>query len=108
MRLSEGEAVMGAPCRSRSHPCPIIRTAPVSVVVQLFLSGVKTDQKSVDIKAGEEGKVYFELFLDKPGWINGEARLSGDSLPEDDFFYFPIKVREKVKVLVVDGDPRTS
>ena len=23
-------------------------------------------------------------------------------------FYFPLKVREKVRVLIVDGDPRTS
>jgi hypothetical protein len=107
MRLSEGEAVVGAPCRLEVSVSNYSDRSG-SVVVQLFLSGVKTDQKSVDIRAGEEGKVYFELFLDKPGWINGEARLSGDSLPADDVFYFPIKVREKVKVLVVDGDPRTS
>jgi hypothetical protein len=46
--------------------------------------------------------------LDKPGWIDGEVRLSADRLPLDDQFYFPLKAREKVKVLVVDGDPRTS
>ncbi len=39
------------------------------------------------------------------------ARLScrpPDRLPSDNVYYFPLRVREKVKVLVVDGDPRTS
>ena len=35
-------------------------------------------------------------------------RISGDRLPIDDIFYFSVNVREKAKVLVVDGDPRTS
>jgi hypothetical protein len=34
--------------------------------------------------------------------------LRGDRLSLDDLFYFPLKVREKIKVLIVDGDPKTS
>jgi hypothetical protein len=79
-----------------------------STLVQLYLSGIKVDQKSIELKAGEEGKAYFDIFLDRVGWINGEVRLSGDRLPSDDIFYFPFKVRDKVKVLIVDGDPKTS
>jgi hypothetical protein len=74
-------------------------------LVQLYLSGVKVDQKTVEIKAGGEERISFELFLSRAGWIEGEVRLSGDSLPEDDIFYFPLKARERVKVLLVDGDP---
>ena len=56
-----------------------------------------------------EGKVYFELSLDKKGWINGEVRLSSrDRLSLDDSFYFPLKVREKIKVLIIDGSPKAS
>jgi hypothetical protein len=79
-----------------------------SALVELHLSGVKVDQKLMDLKAGEDGRASFELFLDRPGWVNGEVRLSGDRLSIDDVFYFPLKVREKIKVLIVDGDPRTS
>jgi hypothetical protein len=79
-----------------------------STLVQLFLSGIKVDQKSIDLKANSEGKVYFELSFDKKGWVNGEVRLSGDNLPLDDIFYFPLKVREKIKVLIVDGAPKVS
>ncbi len=35
-------------------------------------------------------------------------RLSEDNLTPDNAFYFPVRVREKMKVLVVDGDPRAS
>jgi hypothetical protein len=79
-----------------------------STLVQLFLSGIKVDQKSIDLKANSEGKVYFELSFDKKGWVNGEVRLSGDNLPLDDIFYFPLKGREKIKVLIVDGAPKVS
>ncbi len=79
-----------------------------TTLVQLFLSGIKADQKSIDLKANSEGKVYFELSFDKKGWVNGEVRLSGDNLPLDDIFYIPLKVREKIKVLIVDGAPKAS
>jgi hypothetical protein len=67
------------------------------------------DQKLIDLNAMGEGKVYFELSLDKKGWINGEVRLSSrDRLSLDDSFYFPLKVREKIKVLIIDGAPKAS
>ena len=107
VNLIEGEAVVGAPARLEVVVSNLSEKSETKLI-QLFLSGIKVDQKSIDVKAGEDGKVYFELFLEKPNWIDGEVRLSGDRLPSDDIFYFPLKVREKVKVLIVDGDPRTS
>ncbi len=105
--LIEGEAVVGAPARLEVVASNLSEKSGTTLV-QLYLSGIKVDQKSIDAKAGEDGKVYFELFLEKPGWIDGEVRLSEDRLPSDDIFYFPLKIREKVKVLIVDGDPKTS
>jgi hypothetical protein len=102
-----GEAVAGVPLRleaSISNRSDQSATA----LVQLHLSGVKRDQKAMALKAGEEGKVYFDFSVDKPGWVDGEIRLPGDRLPSDDTFYFTLLIREKVKVLIVDGDPRTS
>jgi len=102
-----GEAVVGVPARLEST-LSNLSDKPDAALVQLSLSGIKVDQKSISLRPGEDGKVSFELYLDKPGWIDGEVSLSADRLPSDDLFYFPLKVREKVKVLVVDGDPRTS
>ena len=107
IRLIEGEAVVGTPARLEVVVSNLSEKSG-TILVQFYLSGTKVDQKSIDLKAEEDGKIYFELFLEKPGWIDGEVRLPGDNLPSDDIFYFSLKVREKVKVLVVDGDPKTS
>ena len=107
LKLAEGEAVVGMPLRLEAT-ISNLSGQPGSSLVQLFLSGVKKDQKSIALKAGEDGKVYLELSFDRPGWVNGEIRLSGDRFPPDDLFYFPLKIRDKVRVLVVDGDPRAS
>jgi hypothetical protein len=107
VRLGEGEPVVGI--RSRVEvTLSNLSDRSGTTLVQLFLSGIKADQKSIDLKANSEGKVYFELSFDKKGWVNGEVRLSGDNLPLDDIFYIPLKVREKIKVLIVDGAPKSS
>jgi hypothetical protein len=107
MRAVEGDSVIGVPLRFEVTVSNLSDQSG-STLAQLYLSGVKRDQKSIDLKAGGEGMVYFEQSFDKPGWVNGEVRLSGDRLTYDDLFYFSLKIRDKIKVLVVDGDPRTS
>jgi Aerotolerance regulator N-terminal len=107
VRLAEREAVLGVPARLEVTASNLSDKSG-NVLAQLYLSGVKVDQKTITFKAGEEGKGYFELFLDKPGWLDGEVRLSGDRLASDDVFYFPLKVRDKIRVLIVDGDPKRS
>jgi hypothetical protein len=105
--LAEGEMVAGVPTRlvvTVSNLSDRDRTT----LVQINLSGTKVDQKPIDLKSGQDGKVFFDLLAEKPGWIDGEVTLSTDRLPSDDVFYFPLRVRDKVKVLVVDGDPKTS
>lgn len=107
VRLNQGEAVVGAPNRLEVTIGNLAHQAS-STQAQLYLGGTRVEQKSIDLSAGEEGRVTFDLLPERSGWVQGEVRLAGDRLPFDDRFYFPIRVREKVKVLVVDGDPRTS
>ena len=107
VRLVRGEAVLGTPGRLEVTVGNLANQA-AATQVQLLLNGAKVEQKSVDLPAGEEGKVAFDLTLERPGGVHGEVRLAGDRLPSDDRFYFPLQARERVRVLVVDGDPRTS
>jgi hypothetical protein len=107
VRITEGEAVVGVPFRLEVCVSNLSDKSG-NALIHLSFSGEKKDQKSIDLKAGEEGKVYFELLLDRSGWMDGEVKLSGDNFPWDDQFYFSLKGREKVRVLVVDGDPKTS
>jgi hypothetical protein len=107
VRLAEGEIVAGVPTRLEvtisNHSDQKDKR-----LVQVNLDGVKVDQKSIELKAGQDLKLIFELLVDAPGWIDGEVKLTPDRLPADDIFYFPLNVKEKVRVLVVDGDPKTS
>lgn len=107
VELPAGQAVAGVPCRLEVTVANL-SDRPASNLVRLFLDRAKVDQKSLELKAGEEGKVSFELSLDQARWMEGEVTISGDRLAPDDTFYFPLPVREKVKVLIVDGDPRRS
>ncbi len=107
VQLLEGEGILGAPNRLEVTVANL-SDQPLSTIVHLYLSGTKIDQKGWEGKSRDEGKVLFELPLERSGWVNGEIRLSDDRLPADNVFYFSMKVREKVNVLVVDGDPRIS
>ena len=107
VRLAEGELVAGTPFRLEVT-ISNLSDQPASTVVQVMLGNTKVDQSAIELKAREDSKVYFELLPDRPGSINGLVRLSGDNLPYDDLFNFSLKVREKIKVLIVDGDPRGS
>ena len=42
------------------------------------------------LRPGEEVRSILNSLLEKPGWIDGEVRLSGDRLPLDDIYYFSL------------------
>jgi len=105
--LTEGEILVGVPARLAVSVSNLSDQAGTALV-QIYLAGLKTEQKTIDLKSGQTAKVFFELLVDKPGWIDAEIKLSPDRLRSDDVFYFPMKVRDKVNILIVDGDPKTS
>jgi len=107
IRLKEGDLVAGTSCRLEATIANL-SDQPSSTVVQVMMGNTKVSQSTLELKPREDGKIYFDLLLDRPGSINGRVRLSGDNLPYDDLLDFTLKVREKIRVLVVDGDPRGS
>ena len=105
--LTEGEILVGVPARL-AVTVSNLSDHDGTPLVQIFLAGVKADQKTIGLKPGQNGQVFFELLVDKPGWIDAEIKLSPDRLRTDDVFYFPLKAKNKPNILVVDGDPKTS
>ena len=107
VRLPGGAVVAGVPA-----PLEVAVSnysdQPGRVLVQVILSGTKVDHQSLDLKPGQDGKVLFDILVENPGWVDGQIQLSPDRLTSDDVFYFSLRAREKVKVLVVDGDPKAS
>lgn len=107
VRLAKEEMVAGIPTRLEVTVSNLSDQAGTPLV-RINLSGIKVDQKTIHLNSGQDGTVFFNLLVDNPGWINGAVKLSDDSLSSDDIFYFPLKVKKKIKILVVDGDPKTS
>jgi hypothetical protein len=107
LRLAEGEAIVATRTRLEVT-ISNLSDKPASFMTQLHVANTKVDQKPAELKAGEEGKIFLDVFLDKPGWTACEVRLSGDRLTADDTFHFTLRAREKLPVLIVDGDPRTT
>ena len=107
IRLPDDEVVAGVPTRLEVMVSNLSDQAGTRQV-EIYLEDRKIDQKSIALASGQDGTVYFELLVDKPGWQDGQIKLSPDRLALDDVLYFTVKVYDKVKVLVIDGDPRTS
>ena len=105
VRLKEGELIAGTTVRLEVTVSNL-SDQPASTTVQIMLDSAKVDQSVLQLNAGQDGKVSFDFLLDRPGLVNGQVRLSGDNLPYDDLISFPLKVREKIRLLIVDGDPR--
>lgn len=78
------------------------------VPVGLLVDGKTLDQRLLDLPKSSRTDVTFEVMLDQPGYRQGVIKLAGDGLPLDDVFYFSMPVQKALRVLLVDGDPRTT
>jgi Aerotolerance regulator N-terminal/von Willebrand factor type A domain len=78
------------------------------VPVHLLVDGKTLDQRLLDLPKGGTADVTFDISFDQPGYHEGTIKLAGDNLPIDDLFYFSVPVRKALRVLLIDGDPRTT
>ena len=73
--------------------------------VELFIEGVKRDQKQMIFEPFEEKEVVFSYRFRKPGFFQGWVTIAqDDAFPEDNKRYFSILVRRPLKVLIVKSD----
>lgn len=94
----------------------VVRT-PVSVVavvhnrgsaetrleVTLEIDGSEPQRKLVPVPAGSEAEAEFSVVFREPGRHRLRASLVGDSLEADDERHLSVLVRDRVRVLLVDG-----
>jgi hypothetical protein len=78
------------------------------LLVQLRLNGQSRDQRLVRLAPRSETKVAFQLELPPAGHHAGEVVLRREGLVGNPTHYFTLRVTEPLRVLVVDGDPKTS
>ena len=70
--------------------------------------GEKVGEGFMDLKGKGEGNKDFFYNFPQQGNYLGKVEITEDSLPCDDRFYFKTEALEKIKVLLVDGNPGVS
>jgi len=78
------------------------------LLVQLSIDGETKEQKLATLPPRGEANVNFQLRLAKPGSHMGEIQLKKEGFAGSPRVYFALHAQEKLKVLVVDGDPQTA
>ena len=78
------------------------------LLVQLSIDGQTKEQKLTAIPAKGETTVSFQTRLNQPGSHTGQVTLKKEGLAGNSKAYFALDAQDKLKVLVVDGDPQTS
>jgi len=78
------------------------------ILVQLSIDGQNKEQKLATIPPKGETSVSFQTRLSQPGAHNGRVTLKKEGLAGNAVADFTLDAQDKLKVLIVDGDPQTS
>lgn len=74
-----------------------------SVQVTLEIDGGQPTRRSIQVDAGAEAEVVFDVSFRETGQHRLRASLEGDALAVDDERFLVVPVRDRVRVLVVEG-----
>ena len=78
------------------------------ILVQLSIGGQNKEQKLATLPPRGETSVSFQTRVSQPGAHSGQVSLKKDGLAGNGVADFTLDVQDKLRVLVVDGDPQTS
>ena len=78
------------------------------MLVQLSIDGQNKEQKLASIAAKGETTVGFQTRIGQAGVHTGQVTLKKEGLAGNPSAHFALEAQDKLRVLVVDGDPQTS
>ena len=78
------------------------------VLVQLSIDGQNKEQKLATLPPRGEATVSFQTRVSQAGAHTGQVSLKKDGLAGNAVVDFALDAQDKLRVLVVDGDPQTS
>ncbi|HET9915476.1 MAG TPA: BatA domain-containing protein [Candidatus Binatia bacterium] len=78
------------------------------LLVQLSIDGQNKEQKLVTIPAKGETSLSFQTRIGQAGPHAGQITLKKDGLAGNPAAHFALDAQDKLRVLLVDGDPQTS
>ena len=78
------------------------------LLVQLSIDGQNREQKLATVPAKGETSVKFQARVSQAGAHVGQVTLKKEGLAGNAALHFTLDAQDKLKILVVDGDPQTS
>lgn len=109
VQTARGLATARAPARIQAR---IVNRGPQPVrdlLVNLDVDGgIQGAAQRVDIEPGQGTVVAFNQIFDRPGVHACTIKLGEDRLPADDVGYLALRVRQNVRILIVNGKPDPS
>ncbi len=78
------------------------------VAARLTIDGKIRDEKQATLSPDAESTVDFRFTLDRPGAHAGHVSLHAEGLSGNLRHYFTLHTRERLNVLLVDGDPQRA
>jgi hypothetical protein len=108
VRLEHSPAVAGVPSKLSASVVNFGARDRQQVLVRLLVDERTVDQRLLDLPRGTAPEVVFDVVFEQPGDRRVAISLGSDALPADDTFYVSVPVRKPLRVLLIDGDPRTT
>jgi hypothetical protein len=78
------------------------------VLLQLTIDGRSREQKLISVAPKSETIVSFQTTLTQAGVHPGQITLKKEGLAGNATTHFTLDAQDKIKILIVDGDPQTS
>ncbi|MCK5943656.1 MAG: BatA domain-containing protein, partial [Planctomycetes bacterium] len=97
------------PAAVQKSPAEVIATvrnlgeSSASCEVTLEVDGAEPMRKIIEVPAGAEGEADFQLTFRTPGKRKVRAALVEDALAADDERFLTVDVRDRIRILLVDG-----
>ncbi len=73
--------------------------------VEVAVNGRSAGRQAIELQPGAEREVSFTVQFTDAGFQQLEARIDSDLLPLDDRRWLALPARERIRVLLVDGEP---
>ena len=108
VKLRRPEISVGAPIVLEAIVANFTNREVKELLVQLSIDDQPKEQKIISLPPKGEAEVSFQFTLTQPGSHRGSVTLKKERLAGNPVSHFALLAQDKVKVLVVDGDPRTS
>ena len=105
IRQLDPVAMQGRPIVIRAGVTNFGRAAVSDIPVELRIDDQVEATQNISLDPGESKFVTFSPTLTRAGDTPIEVRVSGDPLPTDNARWLIARVRESLRVLVVDGQP---